>query len=83
MQTYVGLRWLGTAEGSPVVRRLIVTLGLGPGVLVRTVVASGLVWVLWVGVRTSPGLQVVGLATVAGLHTWVVGANLRLMVQVV
>ena len=38
--TYAGLRWLGTAEGSPAVADMIRLLGLGPGLAVRTVLAG-------------------------------------------
>lgn len=76
--TYVGLRWLGTIEGSPAVATMIERLGLAPGLILRTVVAVALVAVVWKLV-TVPALRVVALSAVGGLYVWVVGWNLHVM----
>lgn len=52
-------------------------LGLGAGLTLRTVVAVGLLAVVWSG--TSGWLRAVGLASVAGVYVWVVGWNLHVM----
>lgn len=76
--TYVGLRWLGTSEATPVVAAAIDRLGLLPGLILRTLGAVALVAICWKLV-TVQHLRLAVLTVVALVHVWVVGANLHVM----
>lgn len=76
--TYVGLRWLGTAEGSPAVADLIARFGLLPGLVLRTLIAVVLVGIIWRAV-THPTLRAIGLTGLVAINAWVVGWNMHVM----
>ena len=76
--TYVGLRWLGAIEGNPNVAAMIEQLGLLPGLILRTVVATAVVAIAWKLV-TVQHLRLAVLTAVGLVYAWVTGSNLHVM----
>lgn len=76
--TYVGLRWMEGREGGLIAGAMIEAWGLGPGLLVRTLVMVILVLVAWRAV-TIPFLRMFGLIVVAVINVGVIGWNLATM----
>ena len=78
VMTYVGMRWFGTHEGSPVVAVLIHALGPAAGLAARTFIAVALL-VLLDQTLTYPSLRRVGFVALALVNVAVIGWNLAVM----
>ena len=76
--TYIGLGWLGREEGSALTSALIQWFGLLYGLVLRSFIVFGLVWVVARGV-TVDSLRLVGLWIVAVINIAVIGWNLGVM----
>lgn len=78
VMTYVGLRWLGGREGGEIASLLIDELGLGLGLMVRTLIVVVLVLVVW-RIVTIASVRLAGLIAVAVINVGVIGWNLATM----